>query len=368
MKYRLRVPGLTLTAALLAAGCGLAPEEPDVTGEARGAIRGGEIDDADRAVVGILALFEGVGRAVCTGSLIAPNVVLTARHCVARLENDVNGGVVCDATTFAAPEPSSRFFVTTDTEMTDDPARYRRVREVMVPPGDPHVCGNDQAILILDHLVPPEEATPLVPRVDEPLAAGEASYRAVGYGATDDPGAGSGTRRRRDDLVITCVAEECPAWRVMPTEWQGDQGICQGDSGGPSLDRLDRVIGVTSRGTSGCDGPVYDYVYARAAWIKDAALRGAELGGYEPPAWAHGAPTDPGCAACPDGSLCEGEPSACVDPSALEADAGVDVNDGDPGGAQCSTGLSSPHPTTPIPWLAGAGIGLAALIRRRRTR
>lgn len=401
MNLRPHVPGLALGFALLAGGCGVAPEEQEVAliGEASGAIRDGYVDENDKSVVGIVAFFEGLGQAICTGSLIAPNVVLTAQHCVANLENDINGGVLCSSTTFVAPEPPESFLVTTDTILSDDPGRYRAVREVVIPPGDNHVCGNDQAILILDQPMPPEEATPLVPRVDVPLDAGEAYY-AVGYGATNDAGSGAGTRRRRDDLFITCVAEGCPEWKVMATEWEGDQGICQGDSGGPSVDLQNRVIGVTSRGTAGCDNPVYGYVYARAQWIKDTTLHAAELGGYEPPPWATGFPTDPAyqapvgnpcefaeecaagvcadgycsrpcndIAACPDGFTCEGEgdTSFCVKPR-IETRSDDDDSDSDAQGALCSIGQPAPHPTTPIPWLVSAGLGLAALCRRRRAR
>ena len=39
---------------------------------------------------------------------------------MARIENDVNGGVLCGTTTFTPPDGPGSFFVTTDTEISQD--------------------------------------------------------------------------------------------------------------------------------------------------------------------------------------------------------------------------------------------------------
>ncbi|MDC0683661.1 trypsin-like serine peptidase [Sorangium atrum] len=389
MSFCLPRVALILALGLAATACSSALEEPpDEIGEAPDAIQDGYLDDGDRAVVGIYN--DEIG-AICTGSLIAPNVVLTARHCVSDMANELDGQITCRSTRFTDTHLARRIFVTTDAEI----GRYARFyggSEVVLLPGEgtDAFCGNDQAILILDEPIPESEAVPLVPRVDVPLVEGE-EYYAVGFGATNDASTGAGLRRRRDKLFIDCVADGCPSSLVKATEWVGDTGICEGDSGGPSLDMMHRVIGVTSRGAAGCEYPIYGYVYRWAEWIKETTVRAARAGGYKEPPWATGYPTDPaysaevgaacgqpeqcpanacldgyctrpcnGAAACPDGYSCNGEPGFCAKVSEPSAD--------DEGSGSCSA-KPRPDPTQPVPWvLAAASLGALASLRRLRGR
>src|SRR5687768_7619368 len=105
-----------LTLGLSVLGCGSSANVPDSesSGESSGAIVDGYKDDTDLAVMSISLSFGG-GGGHCTGTLIAPNLVLTARHCIALTEGGgPEGSVVCGSTGFGLQGPGQVFRVTPD--------------------------------------------------------------------------------------------------------------------------------------------------------------------------------------------------------------------------------------------------------------
>ena len=276
------------------------------------AIMGGYQSAEDTAVV-LITRWGGGGFGLCSGSLIAPNVVLTAQHCIADTVDVQTGesveGVNCSRTGFQPPYPAFSMAITTRPYISRNYNDYYRVQEIVIPDDDQSsFCGRDIAILILEDSVPESEAMPLTPRVDEPLLSGE-SYSAIGYGHTGYAN-DSGVRRRRDDLTLTCVGGSDCLFLPYNQEWLGETGVCSGDSGGPAIDAKGRVTGIASRGPAVCASPVYGSVYSWGTFIKDTVARAASTQGVEPPAWVDGYPTDPAFSiawgeSCQNGLICE---------------------------------------------------------------
>ena len=312
MSLRSLVLGLPLLAGLAVfPGCVAATEETDrsALGAAAEPIKGGYNDTNDPNVVDIIWYVQGAqGYSECSGSLLAPNLVLTARHCVSNIQN-MSAGIDCSVSKFGASDPPGNFYVSTAAVLTQDlTTGFHTVREVLTAPGSSGVCGQDQAILILTDSI--TDATPLIPRVDTQIVNGE-PYSAIGFGNTNDT-SGAGLRRRRDNLAITCVGSPCAAKGVSAThEFIGGDGTCEGDSGGPAIDGQNRVVGVLSRGYMGCLNSVYGDVFSWGDWIKSTAVHAAQVGGYNPPPWATGFPTDP-VYAFPVGDLCPAAPGSCA--------------------------------------------------------
>ena len=124
-----------LLAALLAVTTTIAcdespPPTEEVTprlGVLEQAIRDGREDHRHPSVVGILAQNDQ-GMGLCTGTLIAPNLVLTAHHCVAPVHTQF---VVCGESSFGDIYQPEQFSVTTSPRVQQS-AEFVGVREVIV--------------------------------------------------------------------------------------------------------------------------------------------------------------------------------------------------------------------------------------------
>ncbi|MCP4443967.1 MAG: trypsin-like serine protease [Myxococcales bacterium] len=227
-----------LATALVAASCqagDFSRDDDSSIGSATNSIVGGVEATFDEAVVAVV-----VG-GLCTGTLVAPRIVLTAAHCVRDVieAGFTNLGRVNFGDGRGPWIDSIDVIDMTMHRLYDPPAFFL----------------HDIALLRLARAAP-ESIKPIpistTALTDEDVGL---QLRVVGFGNTDgaNGGSGSGTKRQ-----VTVPLLEVNAAHIG----FGDHiyNTCQGDSGGPTFatfDGVEYVIGVTSFGASGCAGRSY---------------------------------------------------------------------------------------------------------------
>jgi hypothetical protein len=268
------------------------------------------VDDSEHR--GVLALTNALNSntSLCTAALIAPNLVLTARHCVAVVPGD---SVTCAAeaardtnkstSRFGATYPGYRIGVSADIGVGPN-TDWTVAREVLVTEGSDEICGNDVAVVILDSNI--DDVEPMTPRIDQGAGSDEI-FDAVGYGVTGPYSGLAGRRRIREGLEVFCIHPFCPVVQVAESEFVADVGVCQGDSGGPAIDSEGRVFGIVSRSGGNCDYPLYGEVAFWKDWLIAAAERASELGDYPLPYWAETGSSETPPDPPPDEAGLEGE-------------------------------------------------------------
>jgi hypothetical protein len=237
---RLLSPTVALVAAILAVGAAPA-----------GAVSYRVPDGTAHPNVGALVVVLPNGPApICSGTLVAPTVFLTAAHCV------------------YGPLGTLPLGVTFDPQVTPTSTVYRG-RPVIDPAytdykghgglSDPH----DVAVLVLDQAVAGIAPATLAPAgfLDRASLRG-ARILAVGYGTvretrrTGPQGILDNTERRRGTGTFRSLQD---AWlRVSMNQATGDAGTCYGDSGGPHFLGT-MLVAITSGGDSQCKSDDVDY-------------------------------------------------------------------------------------------------------------
>lgn len=299
--------------ALALFGCSTTTDK-DSAGNVTSEVQGGETDQTHKFAVGVCSgSAPGRCRGICSGALILPNLIATARHCVSESPELIN---CSENPTFGANKDS--LYITTNTSLftggSGSSAGWYKAKKVFRP-ADDHVCGNDIALIQIETDVPASEAKPITPGIQRLMWDTNyftPAFTAVGYGRTAPAQAGgnggAGLRRILASIDVRCIPGsptiDCPAM-INEGEFVGGDGICQGDSGSSayeqsSFDSGEPVsFGVLSRGGASpdgtmCQGSLYSRFDAHRDFVLAAAKEASEgWKRYPEPAWtAYVAPPD----------------------------------------------------------------------------
>lgn len=236
-------------------------------------------EQSDWGFMAFVAYFDASGNAefVCSGTVVAPNVVLTAGHC----------GV--DEGTDVPLDPSGYVVVTDSVDWTNTSQRQlSTVSRVIVNPAyDPATDTSDAALLVLS--TPTTAPTiPLASSADESLYDGGTGAVIAGWGETYDGGPPVEYLQWAQTVVqnpgycsqfnpdFDSHSQLCAVNPDLST------GTCNGDSGGPiaAFDTAGQLveIGLTTEGPVDCNTNTADYFAATLpisawaqAWIQAVA-------------------------------------------------------------------------------------------------
>lgn len=271
---------------------------------------------AEHDGVVVLAQFEaGVRRGLCSATLVAPNLVLTARHCVSNSDSSIAcntdgtaafGGKIHDD----VPAANLVVFVGKNgapPSLADEAGAKARGTKLVVDDSKT-LCNHDLAFVLLDR---PVDAPIATLRLSGGPTATE-RVTVVGWGV-DQTGTLPATRRAREDVAITGIGPTLMTdkrFGIGNAEVMFGEAACAGDSGGPAFTRSGALVGVASRVGNGkpadptnyaatCTGETAHSIYTHLGQSADLVRRAfAEAGNHpvvEPAALALDAPrkTDP---------------------------------------------------------------------------
>jgi MYXO-CTERM domain-containing protein len=251
----------SLATLLAVAGCssGTPSEGGDQSiARASSPIIAGTTSTADQDAVVLIVLHDPGGqiKGTCSGTLVAPNLVLTARHCV----SDTDEGALCTKAGVPLQEGAARadlnpsdlsIYTGVDAvQSADKPSLAAARGKQFVHENVSTICNADLSFIVLDTAVQGRVAAL---RLTGGTREGE-MLTAVGWGITESNNL-PGSRQQRGNVAVQAVGpltlDAQSQIGLGNSEFLVGESICSGDSGGPTLSAKGAVVGVVSRGGGG---------------------------------------------------------------------------------------------------------------------
>lgn len=258
---------------------------------------------AEHDGVVVLAHFaDGVRLGMCSATLVAPNLLLTARHCV----SDADSSVACNTDGSAAVGAAIRSNMPAEDlvvfvgkagalpSINDETKANARGAKLIVDTSST-LCNHDLAFVLLDRPVDAPIAT--MRFAGGPKATERVDV--VGWGV-DETGKLPATRRMRGVAVTGIGPTLMPGnvYGIGNAEVMFGEAACLGDSGGPAFTKSGVLVGVASRVGNGkprdpansastCTGDtahsIYTHLGQSAELVKQAFAEAGNLPVVEPP-------------------------------------------------------------------------------------
>jgi hypothetical protein len=303
-----------------AAACVAEPAGPDDEAVARGAapILGGVQVQAGQFPTVVAILVDGGNRGLCTGTLVAPDVVLTAAHCVHPGVLQLQNQAQVTALTTVKLDAVHAFFSSGTT--------IQAAATIPHPSFSLQGIGdNDVGIVRLAQPVTDRAPTPINRNAADAPAG--ITVTMVGYGQTNTQ-----SQQSAGPEMVLAAKSTAPCAQVsfgfpisvsdanlLCYPQTDGTGKCHGDSGGPSfltIGGIQKVVGVTSFGDQTCvSGGADTRVDAELDFIDQAApeLKCSADGQCVQECGTGGLGDDPDCPSCAtdddceDGKVCGGD-------------------------------------------------------------
>lgn len=286
--------------SMLACGCegpsSLGEREPTGHhGVERSAIIKGSVSTSNEDAAVLLLMYAGDQLSErCTGALIAPNLVVTARHCTAET---VDQNIVCTADgkaeggggAYKKDRAVASMFIYTGPNAADPAAAKDPPdalgKTLVYDTNVSNMCQGDLAFIVLDRSI--GKVKPAKVRLTANAQVGE-TLMVAGYGLTED-GKVSPQRMTRSTSVVAVGPLTQDAYDLSANEYATGEGDCRGDSGGPAFDETGALVGVLSRGgggktkvdnaANGCIGPGATNIRTSLFALKGLVERAFEASG-----------------------------------------------------------------------------------------